>query len=257
MVAASQSWASKIFWIRFQAWGELPFPPLYFVLALYFPSRRRLVRDRPTAVKTIALVFLPFLMTVPLVAFTDVVYPSYTAVSGPYGIIAQPSAFFWLMTFLGYGLALASSLLFLQAYRTDRSGVARAGLLPAALAPLVLLVGNISSLLLAHLGRSSIISTPHFSFLFIVVLGYGVLRYGLFIDPTFILRRTAYHFAGLASMLAAFGGIFVFMRHVIYGRYSLGYFMALGVVMVIGMLYFPVLDKAVSRRIARSVKTKR
>jgi len=160
MVAASQSWASKIFWIRFQAWGELPFPPLYFVLALYFPSRRRLVRDRPTAVKTIALVFLPFLMTVPLVAFTDVVYPSYTAVSGPYGIIAQPSAFFWLMTFLGYGLALASSLLFLQAYRTDRSGVARAGLLPAALAPLVLLVGNISSLLLAHLGRSSIISTP-------------------------------------------------------------------------------------------------
>jgi len=257
MVAASQSWASKIFWIRFQAWGELPFPPLYFVLALYFPSRRRLVRDRPTAVKTIALVFLPFLMTVPLVAFTDVVYPSYTAVSGPYGIIAQPSAFFWLMTFLGYGLALASSLLFLQAYRTDRSGVARAGLLPAALAPLVLLVGNISSLLLAHLGRSSIISTPHFSFLFIVVLGYGVLRYGLFIDPTFILRRTAYHFAGLASMLAAFGGIFVFMRHVIYGRYSLGYFMALGVVMIIGMLYFPVLDKAVSRRIARSVKTKR
>lgn len=58
-------------------------------------------------------------------------------------------------------------------------------------------------------------------------------------------------------MLAVYGGIVVFLRRILYPRYSLGYFMALGVVMVIGMLYLPALDKALSKRIARSVKTKR
>ncbi len=257
MVAVSQSFASKIFWIRFQAWGELPLPPLYFTLALYFPSRRRLVRDGPTAARTLSLVFLPFLATIPLVVFTDVVYPSYTAVSGPYGIIAEPSGWFWAITGLGFGLAVASSILFLQAYRTDRSGLGRAGLLPAALAPLVLIVGNVCSLILAHYSKASVVSTPHFSFLFIIVLGYGVLRYGLFLDPALFLQRSVFHFAELVGIMAVFGGIVVFMRKIMYPQYSVYFFTALGVVLLIGLFFFPMLDRSLSRRIARSSKNKR
>ncbi len=257
MVAASLAWGDKIFWIRFQAFGEIPFPPLYFLLALYFPSRRRLVRDRPTSIKTISITFLPFLVTIPLVLFTNTIYGNYTAVSGPYGIIAEPTILFWIVTVLGYGLAIASSILFIQAWRTDRSGVARAGLLPAALAPIVLIIGNGMQLLLAHVYGESIVSTPHFSFLFIMVLGYGVLRYGLFIDSGFFVRRTTYHAAALTLMLASFGVMLLFLRKVLYINYSFHYFAALGVVMVIGMLYFPMLEKSVSRRLARKVKTKR
>ncbi len=257
MVAASHDWASKIFWIRFQAWGELPFPPLYFVLALYFPSRRRPVRDRRHASWTVSLAFLPFLATIPLVAWTDAVYSGYAPISGPYGLVAEPTPLFWVVTALGYALAVASSALFIQAYYTDRSGVARAGLLPAALAPLVLIVGNILSLSFSLGGRESVISTPHFSFLFIIVLGYGLLRYGLFIDPTFFLRRSIYHFAGLAAMLAAFAGINLFMRRALYPANSGYYHLALGVVLFIGLLYFPMMDRALGRRIARRMKTKR
>ncbi len=257
MVAVSGTWANKIFWIRFQAWGELPFPPLYFILALYFPSRRRWVRDRPAAIRTIGLAFLPFLMTIPLTCFTHVVYSSFTAASGPYGIIAEPTRWFWIVTILGYGLALASTVLFVQAYRTDRSGVARAGLLPAALAPIVLITGNVTSLILSHVYGSTALSTPHFSFLFIIVLGYGLLRYGLFIDPAYFVRRTLYHSGGLIFMLAAFSGVVLFLRRVMFQGYTFGYLAALAIVMIIGMLYFPMLERALSRRIARTVRTKR
>lgn len=212
MVATSSSLASKIFWTKFQGLGELPLVPTYFLLSLYFPLQHRLLPSTRRGRQTLFIIcFAPFVIAVQQLYFGRLVYSGYSTAGNTYGMEVQRTPFFWILTALSFSMILGASFRYLAEWRRSRSRHTRGGLLLLGLAPLPMLLANI----LQVLNINRFISTPQCGFLFAATIGYGIMRYGLFVDVRYVARRIVLSAVALLTNLVIYVGLCGFYYHVL------------------------------------------
>ncbi len=211
MVIASSSPGAKVFWTRFQGLGELPLVPTYLLLALCFPRLRWVMRDRKRAAAATAAIYAPFMLGLVFLYCTDIIYTAYLPGDNIHGLEVVRTPFFWFLTVLGFGYVLMGVFLHLYESRRADSLHRRRGLLFLALAPFPMLAANLAQ----NLKWSQSVTTPQASLLFVVLLGYGIMRHGLFLDFRSATRRA------LAHTLALFVNFFLCILLVALIRYGL------------------------------------
>lgn len=189
MTIASSSLQEKVFWTRFQGLGELPLIPTYILLALYFPRTRECVHGWKRATAVISAIYTPFLLGLAFLYTTGIIYPRYLPGDNLHGLEVVRGPFFWFLTALGFSLVLMASLLYYSESRKSDSLHRRRGLIFLALAPFPMLTAN----LVQNLEWSGAVTTPQASILFVGILGYGIMRHGLFLDFRFATRRALAH----------------------------------------------------------------
>ncbi|MGQ9536383.1 MAG: histidine kinase N-terminal 7TM domain-containing protein [Actinomycetota bacterium] len=193
MTIASSSLQGKIFWTRFQGLGELPLVPSYLHLALYFPCTRYCVSGWKRAVAVILAIYAPFLLGLVFLYASGIIYPRYLPGDNLHGLEVVRAPYFWFLTALGFSLVLLASLLYYSEARKSDSLHRRRGLVFLALAPFPMLAAN----LVQNLGWSGAVTTPQASVLFVGMLGYGIMRHGLFLDFRSATRRALAHAVAL------------------------------------------------------------
>lgn len=188
MTISATTLEGKIFWTRFQGLGELPLIPTYLLIALYFPHRRRPVRGGLAQALTVATLYLPFLLGLVFLYTTRLVYTDYFLHDNLHGVNVSRTPFFWSLTVLGFIVVLFAMCLY---YRegTRRAGPERRGLKIFALAPVPMLLANI----MQNLQLNGVVTTPQFSIAFSVLVAYGILRYGIFVDYRSVTRGILAH----------------------------------------------------------------
>jgi signal transduction histidine kinase len=191
---------AKIFWTRFQGLGEMPLIPTYLMLALYFPRPKGFLRERRKAIATVIALYAPWLLGLLLLYTTGIFYSSYYLINQGQGLNVTRTPFFWLLTILGFAEIIASIVIFLWERNRSRIKVARKGLLILALAPMPMLIANA----IQNLEVSSRVSTPQASLIFVSMLGWGILRYGLFIDIRSAARNAMAHAVVMTGNLLVF-----------------------------------------------------
>ncbi len=209
MTMASTSLASKTFWTRFQGIGEMPIVPTYLLLALYFPKPRGMMRDRRKAAAVIVLLYAPWLIGLVLLFTTGFFYSSYYAVDNGQGINVVRTPAFWALTVLGFSQIIASTVIFLRERSRSVSAATKKGLMILALAPVPMLIANA----IQNLELNDFITTPQASIIFVSMLAYGILRYGLFIDIRSITKNALVHTAVIFSNLVVFTALCAFYRY--------------------------------------------
>jgi signal transduction histidine kinase len=178
MTLAATDLGWKIFWTKFQGVGEMPLIPTYLMIALYFPRVRKPMRDRKNAAIIITALYAPWLVGMVLLYTTNVFYSSYFLTEYGQGVNVARTPAFWVLTVLGFGEIIFSSVLFMLERKRSATSFARKGLLVLALAPLPMLVANA----IQNLEVNRSITTPQASIIFVLMLAYGIMRYGLFAD---------------------------------------------------------------------------
>lgn len=212
MTLASASLDAKIFWTRFQGIGELPMVPTYLLLALYFPRTRKPMRDRSKAAALITGLYAPFLLGLVFLYTTRLIYTQYLPADNIHGLEVTRTPFFWFLTGLGLSLVLLGMVLnFSESQRSD-SHHRRRGLLLLALAPLPMLAAN----LVQNFHWSGSVTTPQASLAFVGLLGYGIMRHGLFLD-----FRTAAKSAMAHAMAITVNLVICVLLQLVF-RYGLG-----------------------------------
>lgn len=200
LTMGANSLEQKIFWTKFQGIGEMLLVPTFLTLALYFPRPKPLVRGRKRAALVIASLYAPWVFGIVLLYTTGFLYSSYYAADNSSGIDVVRTPFFWVLTALGFLTILAAVAVLLLEYRRSASMMGRRGLLLLALAPLAMLAAN----LIYNLRISASFTTPQASLLFTAMLGYGILRYGLFLDIRSITRNALAHVVVIVGNLSVF-----------------------------------------------------
>lgn len=206
MTMTATDLADKAFWTRFQGLGEMPLIPTYLLLALYFPRAKGYLQDRRKAVLIIAFLYAPWLLGLVLLYATGAVYSSYYLISEGQGVNVVRTPFFWFLTALGFTEIITSTAIFLWERHRSVPGVARKGLLILALAPVPMLIANA----VQNLELNSFVTTPQASLIFVSMLAYGILRYGLFIDMRSVTRNALVHTMVTAINLSVFTLLCVF-----------------------------------------------
>lgn len=209
MTIASSSLEAKIFWTRFQGLGELPLVPSYLLLALLFPRTRHCVREWKRAVPVILAMYGPFLLGLVFLYTTGIIYPHYLPGDNIHGLVVVRTPFFWFLTVLGFVQVFLGSLLFFTESRRSDSLYQRRGLLFLALAPLPMLAANLAQ----NLEWSGSVTTPQASIIFVGLLGYGIMRHGLFLDFHSATRKALAHVMALAVDLGICIILFVILRY--------------------------------------------
>jgi signal transduction histidine kinase len=251
LTIASSTLQAKIFWTRFQGIGELPLIPTFLLLALYFPRTRAFMRDWRKAFAVIAAIYAPFLLSLFFLYATGIIYSDYLLGDNIHGLEVVRTPYFWSLTGLGFAMVLLAMLLhFLESRRSD-SLHRRWGLMFLALAPLPMLLAN----LVQNLRWSGSVTTPQAGILFVGLLGYGIMRHGLFLDFRSASKKALAHALALALSLSACLLLLSLLR---YGLgVELGWFgMALFLVCATPLLVtYPAVvgwaDNLVSRRLYR------
>ncbi len=206
LTIAAGSLDAKIFWTKFQVFGEAPLVPTYLTIALYFPERKYFMRERWKAVAIISSIYAPFLLAVILLYTTNMIYPEFTAVDNMSGIKVVQTSYFWIITAIGFAEIFASIAIYMWERHRNPSKTARNGLLIMALAPIPMLVANI----VQGIGHNPYVTTPQAGFLFMALIGYGIMRYGIFVDIRSITKRLAVHIAVMTINLSIFGALCAF-----------------------------------------------
>lgn len=212
MVAASPSLSAKIFWTRFQGWGELLLIPTYFLLSLYFPYPSRVLpAGRTTRFALATICFAPFLFGLYQLYLGEMLYAGYHNADHVYGLDVVKTPFFWFLTALAFAMILAASLRYLAEWRSSPSRHSRGGLILLGLAPLPMLAAN----LVQGFKINSFVSTPQFGILFAAMVGYGIMRYGLFVDVRYVARRIALSAIALTVNLMVYAVLSGIYYHVL------------------------------------------
>lgn len=233
MVAASQGLEAKILWTKIEGVGELPMIPTYLLLALYFPARKSFLGSRRRAAGIITLLYAPFLISLLLLYTTDAIYTEYLPVESMHGLQVVRTPFFWILTALGFGVIIASIALFFREWYRKKPSIESRGLLILAMAPLPMLAANA----IQNLELSQYVSTPQASFIFVSMIAFGIMRYGLFIDIRTVTKRAIVHATVISANLVVFSLLCLFYYFVLDLRdNSLLYvmFVATGVPFMIG-----------------------
>ncbi len=192
---------AKIFWTKFQGIGESPIAPTYLLIALYFPSIVKPMRDRRKAACIISAIYAPFMLGLVLCYTTGLVYSAYVESNNLVSITVHRTPFFWFLDALGFLLVFIAMGIYLQQRRRTSSQTTRRGLLLLALAPVPVLIANI----IQNFELSPYIMATQASVLSVVLLALGVLRYGLFIDIRSITKRIILHASVIIINVALFG----------------------------------------------------
>jgi signal transduction histidine kinase len=212
MVATTSTVSAKVFWTKFQGWGELLLVPTYFLLSLYFPyPHPKLPEGRRRRLVVFLLCYAPFLLGLHQLYLGGLVYSGYFPAENTYGVDVQRTPYFWFLTALAFMMIVAASLRYGAEWRRSPSRHTRGGLLLLGLAPFPMLVAN----LLQVLKVNRFISTPQLGFLFAATIGYGIMRYGLFVDVRHVARRIALSTVALAVNLLAYVGLSGIYYHVL------------------------------------------
>ncbi|MBN2027119.1 MAG: GAF domain-containing protein [Actinobacteria bacterium] len=206
MTMAAGDLADKTFWTRFQGIGEMTLIPSYLLLALYFPRPKMFMQDRRKATMIIIALYAPWLIGLALLYTTDLIYSSYYLIDGGQGIDVNRTVVFWMLTALGFAEIIASLGIFLWEYRRSDSNATRKGLLILALAPIPMLLANA----IQNFQLNRYVTTPQASFVFITMLAYGILRYGLFIDIRSVTKNAMIHTVVIAVNLVIFTSLCAF-----------------------------------------------
>ncbi|MBC7231073.1 MAG: hypothetical protein H5T74_11875 [Actinobacteria bacterium] len=206
MTVASLTLEDKIFWTRFQGIGELLLVPSYLLLALVFPRVRDFMRDRRKALAVLAALYLPWIFNLVALYTTDLIYTSYYLTDYGQGVNVTRTSYFWFLTALGFAEIIASIVIFLRERGRSESVRGRRGLLILALAPVPMLVANA----IQNLELNRIISTPQSSIIFVSMLAYGILRYGLFVDMHSVTKHILVNAAVLLFDIALFLALCIF-----------------------------------------------
>jgi signal transduction histidine kinase len=200
MTISSVSLEDKVFWTKFQVFGEAPLVPTYLLIALCFPRPKRIMEKRGGAAALIAAIYAPFVLIAALLYTTDLVYPRYSLADNMSGVKVTQSATFWVVTAIGFCEILAATALYLWERHRNPSRVARMGLLVMALAPLPMLAAN----LVQGIWHDPHITTPQAGFIFMAIIGIGIMRYGIFVDIRSVTKRLAVHCAVIVANLSVF-----------------------------------------------------
>ncbi|MDD3717441.1 MAG: histidine kinase N-terminal 7TM domain-containing protein [Actinomycetota bacterium] len=200
MTMTASDLGGKIFWTRVQGIGEMLLMPTYLLLALHFPRARGFMLDRKKATATVAVLYAPWLLGLLLLFTTGAIYSSYFLVDVGQGVNVVRTPFFWFLTALGFAIISASMAIFLYERSRNSSKVARKGLFILAMAPVPMMVANV----IQNFEISHYITTPQSSLIFVCMLAYGILRYGLFIDIRSVTRNMLTHAVVMAVNLAVF-----------------------------------------------------
>jgi len=184
MTMASSSLSDKIFWTKFQGIGELPLIPTYLLIALYFPVRRRFMRDRERAASIVTAFCAPFLLGLIFLYTSDIVYTRYFPADNVQGLGVDRTPYFWFLTALGISMIFATMGIYLWEALRCTSVPEKRSMLILSLAPVPMIIANI----LQNFEISAHITTPMASSVFVAMLAYGVMRYGLFIDIRSVAR---------------------------------------------------------------------
>lgn len=189
MTMAVPDLSSKIFWTKFQGIGELLLVPTYLLIALYFPRAKGPMSDRRKAFAIISGIYAPFILGLILLYSSNFVYRTYLGSTNISKITVERTSIFWLLNFLGITVVFAAIGIFLWERENALSPAARKGLLILALAPIPMLIANI----IQNYQLSPYVTATQASFLFVAMLAYGVLRYGLFVDLRSMTKRVLIH----------------------------------------------------------------
>ena len=206
MTMASTSLSDKIFWTKIQGLGELPLIPTFLLIALYFPVKRSFMREKRKAGLIIAALYTPFLLSLIFLYFTDFIYTAYLSSENVGGMAVDRTPYFWFLTALGLGMVFISMGIYLWEARRSATALARRSLLILALAPVPMIVAN----LVQNLEISGSITTPMASSVFVALLAYGVMRYGLFVDIRSVTRGILANTVVIITNVAAFSLICTF-----------------------------------------------
>ncbi len=200
MTVASQTLEDKIFWTRFQGIGELLLVPTYLLLALCFPQVKAFLRDRRKAALALLALYLPWVFSLIALYTSDLIYTSYYLTAYGQGINVTRTTYFWFLTALGFAEIIASIVIFLRERARSESSRGRKGLLILALAPVPMLIANA----IQNLELNRVISTPQSSIIFVSMLAYGILRYGLFVDIHSVAKHALVNSAVILFDIALF-----------------------------------------------------
>jgi signal transduction histidine kinase len=200
MTMASSELGQKIFWTKFQGIGEMLLVPTYLMLALYFPRPKRPLRDRRKAAAIVTALYAPWLVGLLLLYTTGFFYSEYFAIEGGQGINVVRTPAFWFLTAIGFSEIIAAIAIFLRERSRSASAVSRKGLLILALAPMPMLIANV----IQNFELNRYVTTPQASLIFVLMLAYGILRYGLFIDIRLITRNALVHTMVITANLTLF-----------------------------------------------------
>jgi len=200
MTISAATLGGKIFWTKFQGIGEASLVPTYLLISLYFPRPKKILRERRKAVPVIAAICAPFVLTIIFLFTTKLVYSGYYLSRSSSGVSVQRTAFFYAVTAIAFAEVILASILYLRERRRSVSKAMRKGLLVMALAPAPMLLANV----VQNLKLYPRLNTLQFSLLFVILIGYGILRYGIFIDIRAITKRLLTHAAVMALNLSLF-----------------------------------------------------
>ncbi|RJP31076.1 MAG: GAF domain-containing protein [Actinobacteria bacterium] len=206
MTMASTDLAGKTFWTKFQGLGEMTLIPTYLLLALYFPQPKKIMEDRRRAIAIIVLLYAPWLIGLLLLYTTGFFYSSYYLVDNGQGVDVVRTPAFWAITVLGFCEIIASIVLFVRESLRSISEASRKGLLILALAPVAMLIANA----IQNLKLNENITTPQSSIIFVSMLAYGILRYGLFVDIRSVTRNFLVHAMVIFTNLTVFTSLCAF-----------------------------------------------
>lgn len=209
MTIASTSLSDKIFWTKIQGFGELPLIPTYLLIALYFPVKRSFMRERRKAAGVISALYAPFLLGLIFLYATGFIYTAYLSSDNVGGMAVDRTPFFWALTALGLVMIFITMGIYLWEARRGASVPARRSLLILALAPVPMIVAN----LVQNLEISGSITTPMASSVFVALLAYGVMRYGLFVDIRSVTRGILANTVVVITSVAAFSLVCTFYYH--------------------------------------------
>ena len=191
---------AKIFWTRFQGIGEMLLVPTYLVLALYFPAPKKFLSNRRKAAVAVAAIYIPWIVGLVLLYTTGFFYSDYFLIDNGQGVDVVRTPAFWALTALGFANIIAAIAIFLRERSRSSSPVARMGLLILALAPVPMLLANV----VQNFQLNSYVTTPQSSLIFVIMLVYGILRYGLFIDIRLVTRNALANAAVVLADAAVF-----------------------------------------------------
>jgi MFS family permease len=206
MTVASRTLEHKVFWTKFQGIGELLLVPSYLLLALCFPRIKDFMRERRWALAVIAALYVPWIFSLVALYATNLIYASYYLTDYGQGINVVRTPFFWFLTALGFAEIIASVVIFLRERGRSESVRGRKGLLILALAPIPMLAANA----VQNLELNRVISTPQSSIIFVSMLAYGILRYGLFVDIHSVTKHALVNASVMLFDVAIFTIICVF-----------------------------------------------
>lgn len=200
LTMASTSLGGKIFWTKFQGIGEMPMIPAYLLIALYLPEPKGPMREKRKAAAIITALYAPWLLGLLFLYTTNFLYAAYFLVGNGQGVDVVRTPAFWFLTALGFAEIIVSIVIFLWERSRSVSSIARKGLLILALAPVPMLVANA----IQNFKLNPHISTPQASLIFVIMLAYGIMRYGLFLDIRSITKSLLVHAAVIVTNITLF-----------------------------------------------------